>query len=148
MKDGERLKTRGDNSLLVDQNIDKKLWFKLSEHDCNGSHYIMGNPHTFKGRMMGWCTEKKKSFYFSLGEISEMSEETKYWIKGFLVGSEPNPPIGEDGRVEYGSVGYEHWLHSTILFKETGYWNDEERKCLKCNKILLKSMVGEYCHEC
>lgn len=34
---------------------DEKLRFKVD--DCEGPHYFIGNPHTYHGRILGWCPE-------------------------------------------------------------------------------------------
>ena len=134
--------------MLEANKIDKKLWFKLKGHNCSGEHYILGNPHTFPGRIMGYCTEKNKSFFFSLNEVSELSNESAYWIKGFLTGSEPDPPTGDDGHVHFDGSEYNHWLQSTYIFRTTGYWNNAKRQCIGCDKTVLYSRQEDYCEEC
>lgn len=80
-------------------NIDEKIWF---EHDgCVGNHYMIGNPHTFKGRMYAWCPKKEKSFFVSKSEILKMSVECEYWVKGFLSGNQPEPPTDSEGDVDF-----------------------------------------------
>lgn len=107
-------------------NIDKNLWFTLECDGCSGRHYILGNPHTFPGRIMGYCPEKNKSFFFSVSEIIDMSIETGYWIKGYLTGNEPSPPQSEDGPVDFNSQEYKHWKKRIKDFHKTGYWNVHE----------------------
>lgn len=71
--------------------LDKVLTF---EHiGCPGIHYVLGNPHTHPGRILGWCENKQRSFFFSLSEVVNPSMETKFWIKGYLSGNEPMPPL-------------------------------------------------------
>lgn len=128
--------------------MDKNLWFTLQDHECQGEHYILGNPHTFNGRILGYCTEKGKSFYFSKAEIKNMSLETKYWIQGYLFGNEPEPPTDEEGNMDFNSNSYLHWKESAELFHETGVWLSGERKCEACEKLLLNSWTGLQCKEC
>lgn len=128
--------------------IDERLWFTLKEDDCNGRHFILGNPHTFNGRIMGFCTEKKKSFYFSKSEIDEMSVETECWIKGYLCGNEPNPPQMEEGTVDFKSEEYRFWGDSIEIFHETGYWNYSDRVCDDCGKKLMNAWTEFSCKEC
>lgn len=65
---------------------DKNLWFY--HNGCEGQHYLIGNPHTHIGRMYAWCPINKTALCVSEHEMGDMSIESKYWIKGFLSGSE------------------------------------------------------------
>jgi hypothetical protein len=135
----------------MENNLDlnKKLWLTLKNHNCKGEHYIFYNPHTFHGRIAGYCTEEKRSFIFSVSEIDSMSLETEYWIKGYLVGNEPYPPLDEEGDcVHFESEEYKHWAESTELFHNTGYWNSSERNCEICGQKLLNSWQQFKCAEC
>ncbi|OCA92605.1 hypothetical protein [Pseudobacillus wudalianchiensis] len=38
--------------------FEKELWFELEGH-CEGKHYIVGNPHTFNGRISAYCPQKE-----------------------------------------------------------------------------------------
>ncbi|WP_273324242.1 hypothetical protein [Vallitalea guaymasensis] len=127
---------------------DEKLWFELKNSNCKGRHYILGNPHTFNGRIMGYCTNKKVSFCFSITEISNMSLESEYWIKGFLSGNEPEPPVDEEGDTLFEGREYNHWCKSIELFHKTGNWYVGERNCEECGKLLLNSIVGFKCQSC
>lgn len=125
--------------MMGDMNIkfDKTLWFETNH--CSGKHYFLGNPHTFIGRMMAWCPTKQVSFFVSKKDISECSNESSYWINEFLFGTEPESPLDEYGDVDFESPDYKKWKEEIKLFHETGYWNEMERKCEKCNEILLRS---------
>lgn len=102
--------------------IDKALSF---EHNgCTGLHYILGNPHTHPGRIMGWCEKKQTSFFFSLSEVINPTIETKFWIKGFLAGNEPSPPL-INGDVDFESEEYKLWQKKLKDFNESGYWEYE-----------------------
>lgn len=102
--------------------LDKALTF---EHKgCEGLHYILGNPHTHPGRILGWCEHKQRSFFFSLSEIIHPTIETTFWIKGYLSGNEPYPPE-INGDVDFKSEEYKHWQDKVKSFNETGYWEYE-----------------------
>ena len=106
------------------KNIDKKIWF---EHKgCEGKHFMIGNPHTFSGRMYAWCPKKEKSFFVSKSEIADMSLECKYWIKGFLSGNQPKPPVNSEGDVDFESDEYKQWIIKIDEFEKTGDWQLEE----------------------
>jgi len=134
--------------MIDNLDIDENLWFYLSDDDCMEKHFIIGNPHTFHGRIMGYCPEKKTSFYFSIKEIKSMSIQTEYWIKGFLSGNEPEAPLDEDGDTIYSGEKYDFWSKSIQLFHEYGYWHKGERLCDICGKKLYHSWPHLQCEEC
>jgi hypothetical protein len=103
-------------------NLDEKLWFTMGSH-CEGKHFLLGNPHTFVGRMLAWCPNKEVSFFVSKNGVDECSVETEYWMKGFLAGNEPKPP-SENGDVDFESKAYKEWLKKVEKFKEIGNWQD------------------------
>lgn len=129
--------------------IDEKLWFILKDSECKGKHYIIGNPHTFHGRISGYCIEKKQEFAFSISEIESMSLESEYWIKGYLFGNEPKPPTDEEGDdLPFESEEMKHWWNSIKFFHQTGNWYSGERNCEICGKKLLNAWVGFECEKC
>jgi len=131
-----------DNNLKYDKN----LWF---EHlGCKGKHYLIGNPHTYVGRMWAWCPKEERTFFVSKADMGEMSEQAKFWVQGFLNGHEPDPPVNEDGDVDFESLEYKTWTEAMVFFHETGFWTDQERKCEKCGKMILKSEPGVKCMDC
>ena len=102
--------------------FDPNLWIKLDH--CNGEHYLIGNCHTFPGRMNAYCKKKETTFCVSLAEISDMSEQSRYWINGFLCGNEPEPPEeleNEPPENYFNSERYRNWLSQTENFRTTGY---------------------------
>lgn len=104
--------------------IDERIWF---EHDgCEGKHYMLGNPHTFTGRMYAWCPKRQTSFFVSKSEILNASVECEYWIKGFLSGNQPEPPTDEKGDVNFESKEYKNWIDKITEFEKTGDWELEE----------------------
>lgn len=103
----------------------EELWFTMGDH-CGGRHFILGNPHTFPGRMMAWCPTKQTSFFFSKGEVESASSAAVAWIDGFLAGNEPPPPVDGDGDVDFASDAYQHWSREVTRFRETGHWHPYE----------------------
>jgi hypothetical protein len=102
---------------------DSKLWVELSH--CEGKHYILGNPHTFPGRIMMWCPNKEVSFFMSKNEIQKCSKEAEYWIKGFLTGNEPEPPVGDDEMPDFESKEYSEWKDHIKEFHSKGIWDNK-----------------------
>lgn len=76
------------NPLPID--VDPDLQF-TSTH-CGGWHFLVGNPHTFTGRMASWCQDQQAEIAVSLSEMTYVSLGASFWIRGFLSGSEPPPP--------------------------------------------------------
>lgn len=109
---------------------------------------MIGNPHTYNGRIDAWCPEKGTCFCVSLSEIEDMSEYSKYWINGYLNGNQPEPPIDHEGDVDFDSPEYNKWSKETELFIETGYWSSFDRNCEKCGDALLRSELDDVCSKC
>jgi hypothetical protein len=104
---------------MNEQQYDERLWF--NHRGCLGRHFLLGNPHTFPGRMMGWCERKQRSFFFSKTEVEECSPEAAAWIEGFLAGNEPSPPRDSEGNVQFGSDRYQAWVIQMQSFRELGH---------------------------
>ena len=100
--------------------IDKRFWFK--HKGCEGKHYLIGNPHTFPGRILAWCPIKKIDFCVSKAEMDEISESAQYWLEGFLAGNQPYPPLDDNGDVDFESPEYKNWLLEIKEFRKTGDW--------------------------
>jgi len=78
--------------------VDPNLEFK-STH-CGGWHFLVGNPHTFPGRMAAWCQDQQAEIAVSLSEMTYVSLGASFWIRGFLSGSEPAPPETDNPAAE------------------------------------------------
>jgi hypothetical protein len=119
--------------------FDENLWFLMGEH-CEGKHFLLGNAHTFRGRMLAWCPAKERSFFVSKSEIGKCSLETKFWVKGFLAGNEPDAPTDKNqDSVTPDTEEYKNWLAAVKLFAETGCWNEMQLDCEVCGRSLLPS---------
>ncbi|HLL68773.1 MAG TPA: hypothetical protein VK453_24110 [Micromonosporaceae bacterium] len=103
----------------VPPDVDPDLWFD-TEH-C-GRHYLLdGNSHTFRGRMLAYCAERGIHTRVSKGEISDCSEQTRYFVRGFLSGNEPAPPESDSGI----DPAYLAWSDAAARFRDTGYWHPD-----------------------
>ena len=77
------------------------------------------------------------------------TSESKYWIKGFLKGNQPNPPSDNNGEVDFESKEYQTWQKAIGLFDNTGYWwSGDKRFCDNCNEELLDSEPEDNCKNC
>lgn len=74
--------------------------------------------------MLAWYSQKEISFFVSKNGIDTCSNETEYWIKGFLVGKEPESKRNENGDVDFKSADYKKWLKKIEQFRQTGIWED------------------------
>ncbi|MEU8283955.1 hypothetical protein AB0C01_06405 [Micromonospora sp. NPDC048905] len=98
--------------------VDPHLWFDTEQ--C-GRHYLLdGNPHTGAGRMDAYCAERGIRTRVSKGEIGDCSEQTRYFVRGFLSGSELAPPESRDGT----DAAYLAWREAAARFRDTGSWVD------------------------
>src|SRR5262245_44519654 len=74
--------------------IDEKLWFTMRCSAPDKKYFLLvTNPHTFIGRMYAWDADLEQGFCVSKHEIAAWSAEVDYFIKGFLSGNEPRPPL-------------------------------------------------------
>lgn len=106
--------------------FDRALWFE--HRGCRGRHYLLGNPHTVPGRMLAWCPREQHSLFVARTDIGRMSRAARYWIEGYLHGSEPAPPPGPDGPPEFGSPAYRRWQRQTAQFRAHGTWPAPRRR--------------------
>ncbi|ROP28285.1 hypothetical protein EDD30_1026 [Couchioplanes caeruleus] len=98
--------------------VDPGLWFDTEQ--C-GRHYLVdGNAHTFPGRMLAYCAERGIRTRVSKGEIGDCSEQTRYFVRGFLSGNEPAPPESDSGT----EAAFLAWSDTAVRFRDTGYWGD------------------------
>lgn len=95
--------------------IDPHLWFK--SHNEGHKCHLIGNCHTFPGRMLAWDPNQRVEFCVSANEITESSSETTFWVAGFLAGNEPNPPDDTED-----PAGFEHWLELRSHFNREEIW--------------------------
>jgi hypothetical protein len=134
----------------IPSHIDRKLWVIVPGCCDNKRHYLGYNPHTFHGRISVWCPLLNRWTNISKMNISRQSEQSRYWIAGYLNGNEPECPLGADGLpVEMDSDEFLLWKRSIYLFTTTGYWNAGTRHCSRCRTQLLHSSLrDDVCPAC
>jgi hypothetical protein len=66
--------------------FDRALWVELD----GDRGYISGNAHTHPGRFHVCFPDHGYSTTASVSELTAMSTEARYWLLGFLTGSEPH----------------------------------------------------------
>ena len=103
--------------------VDERLWIRTS--NCDDRDYLVGNSHTFPGRMYGYCPTQDIGFSVSLSEIDEMSSASASWVAGFLAGNEPRPEdmFGPGVHDAYDSEPrLERWRRALDEFRASGEW--------------------------
>lgn len=98
-----------------------EVWYIEDFQQCKGvKHYIVGNPHTFHGRMLVWCPIQDSFLCRSLSEMKNLTEAGKIWVDGFLCGNEPSYPYNKKNELNpRREVAHYKKL---LKFRRTGYW--------------------------
>ena len=114
--------------------VDPNLWF---ESDAGRLYLHADNPHTFPGRMLAYHPSHGPTICVSKKEVLEScSEQTRYFVLGFVSGNEPGPPPGPDGYpVDPGDPLYDRWSTARREYHETGVYH-EPRNCERCGADL------------
>lgn len=124
--------------------IDERLWFEAS---CGGRDFLVGNGHTFVGRMAAWCPHERVGYNVSLGEMGEMPDATRYWVAGYLSGSEPDYPYVENEDGELDEADMAAWEAALRRFRRTGEWYGRWGTCQVCGCVLLPDTAADRCAE-
>lgn len=132
------------------EDVDPRLWF---DTESCGRHYLVeGNPHTFHGRMYAYCEQLGSYTRVSKGEMAESSPEADYFVRGFLSGNEPSPPLSADGDLlPESDPEQQRWQDGVALYRRTGFWRaGDDVQCAACGRVLLRSDPGgdEHCADC
>jgi hypothetical protein len=122
--------------------IDERLWF---EAPCGGRDFVVGNGHTFIGRLAAWCPHDQVGYNVTLGAMEAMSDECRYFVAGFLAGSEPGYPTDDEG--ESDEADLVAWRSATRRFRRTGSWYGRWGTCEVCGCVLLPDTAADRCHE-
>src|SRR5919106_6617734 len=78
--------------------IDLRLRIRIRH--CDAPHYLVGNCHTFRGRMSTWCVSLGQEICISKSDVIDPSAEVQIWTDGFLRGNEAPPPIVDDSTAD------------------------------------------------
>jgi hypothetical protein len=102
--------------------IDPDLWVELVDSDVRW--YVCGNPHTNPGHFDVWSPELDTALTVAKSEVAASSDPARWWIEGFLHGSEPSiteylglPPEAE---VVDNDPGWEEWRLAMDEYRRTG----------------------------
>lgn len=122
--------------------VDERLWF---EAPCGGRDFLMGNGHTFTGRLTAWCPHDEVGYSVSLGEMGAMPDESRYYVAGFLAGNEPECPTDDEGETDEADLIA--WRSATRRFRHTGQWYGRWGTCQVCGCVLLPDTAANHCQE-
>lgn len=128
---------------LQSPQLDDRLWF---EAPCGERDLLLDtNGHTYPGRMLAWCPHQEHNVYsVSLNQMGEMSTETRYFVRGFLAGQEPEGPY-DDGEIT--PEDELAWELATHRFRKSGSWAGRWNTCAACGCVLLPDSTSDHCSE-
>lgn len=136
------LPLRWERAPVEEPVVDERLWF---DAPCGRRDFLVGNGNTFVGRMAAWCPHDGVGYHVSLAEMGTMSEQTRYFVAGFLAGSAPGYPTDDDGDTDDADLAA--WRAATARFRRTGSWYGRWGTCQECGCVLLPDTADDRCHE-
>ncbi|WBC17225.1 hypothetical protein O7600_10500 [Micromonospora sp. WMMA1998] len=132
---------RWEQAPLDEPALDERLWF---EAPC-GRDVLVGNGHTFTGRMAAWCPHEGVGYNVSRPGMGAMSDEARYFVAGFLAGNEPRYPADVDGEPDEADLSA--WRAALARFRRTGSWYGRWGTCQVCGCVLLPDTADNRCHQ-
>lgn len=74
--------------------------------------------------MGAYCEAHDRTFAVSKAEIERCSPEAGYWVRGFLSGNEPAPPLDPDGYEidDLDDPRWQRWRAAVEEFRRSGAW--------------------------
>lgn len=129
--------------------LDDALWVDISDQCGSARHYLVGNPHTYPGRMEVYCPALQRFTRISMSAIISCSQESRYWIQGYLHGTCPDPPTDDDGNIltdDHPDMA--EWRASREEFPRTGYWSTVPQRCNYCRKRVTRTARDPVCQDC
>lgn len=107
---------------MTDAEQDPLLWV-VSAFCSERDWLVEGNPHTHPGRLAIWCPHTGTGYNLSKDEVRETSTEGRYWIRGFVVGNEPNSPLDKHGyEKSETSKAFRAWDAARPVYLASGHW--------------------------
>jgi hypothetical protein len=107
--------------VTIPDDLDPSLWIEVE--GVAGRCYLIGNPHTFRGRMYAYSEGLARDLAVSRADIRNSSTEARYWVEGFLSGNEPDGDqmfgpafLDQDDRLA------ERWQNALSHFTQAGNW--------------------------
>lgn len=87
--------------------------------------YLIGNPHTFLGRMAVWCPDGAHELAISKSDIIDMSAPASDWVDGYLSGSEPALPDDDGLTSDEWDRAVARYDEKARRFRDEGRWPED-----------------------
>lgn len=117
---------------------DEDLWVRVRGV---GKVYVVGNAHTFFGRMAGYAEAIEHGYTFSLDEVEDQSPRAGAWMAGFLAGNEPDLDeyLGFDEVWDLADDDPDvvRWHEALQRFGQTGYMPPLPKRAHKLIPLIL-----------
>lgn len=110
------------------EELDPELWFACADHPGERD-LVVGNAHTFLGRILAVCPQDDGRHYYASANavLEDCAPATRFWVQGFLAGSEPPPPRGADGGwMPDDSAEMASWRRRIRLWRTRATWPDDD----------------------
>jgi hypothetical protein len=93
--------------------FDRALWVEMGGE----RGYIVGNAHTHRGRFRVCFPDRGYVMTLSVYELTAVSAEARYWLRGFLTGYEPSIDeyLGREGFEGYEPTHEEWGRYGTFI---------------------------------
>jgi hypothetical protein len=124
---------------------DENLWVMVRG---TGKVYVIGNAHTFFGRIAGYSESLRSGYIFSLSEVEDASPSARAWIDGFLAGNEPDLDeylgFGEVWDLGDNDPDVVRWIDACRRFRRGGYMPPvpkRPRRQVPANPLLPKGRL-------
>jgi hypothetical protein len=100
--------------------VDAELWFEMD--GCDGRHYLVDDNPNIPGRMYAYCPTKGTVTRVSKSDIIACSDATTYFVRGFLAGTQPAPPVDDEGMLSQDPSAVDAWRAAARAYRESGVW--------------------------
>jgi hypothetical protein len=105
----------------VPDDLDERLWFE--QFGCTSRHFLMNGNPMILGVMWAFCPVERLVIRVSKSDLGAMSDEARYFVQGFLAGSEPESPVARTGIFTAADEeALQAWRNATGSWRTSGVW--------------------------
>jgi len=87
---------------------------------CTGRHFFVDGNSGIVGRIYAYCPVKQIVTRVSKSDVVAASAEAHAFVRGFLAGSEPGPPVDHDGMMIDDDSRVAAWRAATLQWRRSG----------------------------